>query len=108
MVVERPDAIDPNYISENVKSAVEKALSDAFSFDTRSFGQAVTASEISVTAQAVEGVVAVDLDKLYFDGAAATSHERLPANVAHWEGNQIKPAELLTVNPDGIKLTAMK
>ncbi len=106
--VEAKILIDPNYISENVKSAVEKALSDAFSFDTRSFGQAVTASEISVTAQAVEGVVAVDLDKLYFDGAAATSHERLPANVAHWEGNQIKPAELLTVNPDGIKLTAMK
>jgi hypothetical protein len=106
--VEAKILIDPDYLFDDVKSAVEKALSDAFSFDTRAFGQAVTASEISVTAQAIEGVVAVDLDKLYFDGATAAPHERLPANVAHWEGNQIKPAELLTVNADGIKLTEMK
>ena len=100
--------IDPDYLFEDVKAAVEKALTDAFSFDTRSFGQAVTASEVSVTAQAVAGVVAVDLDKLYFDGTAAATDERLPANTAHWEGNQIKPAELLTVNPNGISLTEMK
>jgi hypothetical protein len=106
--VEAKILIDSDYLFEDVSSTVEKALADAFSFDTRAFGQAVTASEISVTAQAVAGVIAVDLDKLYFDGATALPHERLPANVAHWEGNQIKPAELLTVNADGIKLTEMK
>ncbi len=100
--------VDEDYLFDDVKTAVETALANAFSFDTRSFGQAVTASEIDVTAQAVEGVVAVDLDKLYFDGATALAHDRLPANVAHWEGNQIKPAELLTVNENGIKLTEMK
>ena len=100
--------IDPDYLFEDVKGAVELALIDAFSFENRSFGQAVTGSEISVTAQAVAGVVAVDLDKLYFDGGAATPHERLAANVANWQGNQIQPAELLTVNAAGIKLTEMK
>ena len=100
--------IDSDYLFDDVKNAVEKALANAFSFDKRAFGQAVTASEVDVIAQAVAGVVAVDLDKLYFDGASPLPHERLPANVAHWEGNQIKPAELLTVNADGIKLTEMK
>lgn len=106
--VEAKILINPDYLFEDVKSAVEKALIDAFSFGNRSFGQAVTASEVSVTAQAVDGVDAVDLDKLYFDGATAIPHDRLPANVAHWEGNQIKPAELLTVNAGGIILTEMK
>jgi predicted phage baseplate assembly protein len=100
--------IDPDYLFEDVKNAVQKALADAFSFETRSFGQAVTVSEVDVTAQAVAGVVAVDIDKLYFDDASPSTNERLPADVAHWEGNQIKPAELLTVNANRIKLTEMR
>ena len=36
-----------------------------------------------------------------------SSDERLAANIARWVGNQILPAELLTVNPTGITLTQM-
>jgi hypothetical protein len=100
--------IDPDYLFNDVQTGVEQALTAAFSFDSRSFGQAVTGSEIIATCQAVAGVVAVDLDKLYFHGKSSIQHDQLPANIAHWEANQIKPAELLTVNPSGIKLTEMK
>lgn len=99
--------INPDFLFDDVKTAVEKALTDAFSFDNRSFGQAITSSEVIATAQAVEGVVAVDLDRLYFDGTVAAPHERLATHIAHWEANQIKPAELLTLNTSGIKLTEM-
>jgi hypothetical protein len=99
--------IDPDYLFDLVQAAVLQALTDAFSFARRAFGQAVTASEIIATAQSVAGVTAVDLDKLYFEGLTPAWHERLPANVAHWELNQVKPAELLTVNPEGILLTEM-
>lgn len=104
--VEAKLLIDAAYLFENVTAAVKQALVDAFSFENRSFGQAVASSEIIAVAQAVAGVVAVDLDKLYFDGTS-TPQERLPARVAHWQINQIKPAELLTINPSGIKLTEM-
>ncbi len=97
--------IDPDYLVVEVQAAVETSLIEAFAFASRSFGQAVTASEVIAITQGVAGVVAVDLDKLYFDGATAGLHQRLPANIAHWEVNKIKPAELLTLNADGIKLT---
>jgi len=105
--------IDPDYLFEDVKSSVTKALVDGFSFAPRSFGQAVTASEIIVTAQAVAGVVAVDLEQLYFFDPSDPKHslpaanERLAAQIAHWQGNQILPAELLTINPGGITVSEM-
>ena len=57
--------VDPDYLQDLVLAAVEKALRDAFSFDARAFGQPVTQSEVIATMQAVPGVVAVDLYKLY-------------------------------------------
>ncbi len=98
--------VDSAYVFENVENAVAQALVEAFSFANRSFGQAITASEIIAVAQKVAGVVAVDLDKLHFHGSSSLQ-QRLPAGIAQWQGHQIKPAELLTINPDGIKLTPM-
>lgn len=106
--VEAKLLIDPDFMVDQVKSAVTKALIAEFSFERRAFGQAVTSSEVIAVAQGVAGVVAVDLDKLSFDPPGMPALERLPANVARWTGNQIAPAELLTVNPDRILLTEMK
>lgn len=50
---------------EDVRSSVEQALKDAFSFESRDFGQAVTISEVMSVIQGVEGVEAVDIDYLY-------------------------------------------
>ena len=57
--------LKPDYEPEKVLTVVEKALRSAFSFDARAFGQAVTASEVMAIIQAVDGVVAAEVTKLY-------------------------------------------
>jgi hypothetical protein len=57
--------IHPDYLTDKVLAAVVKALQDAFSFSERQFGQGVRYSEVVAVIQAVEGVIAVDIDKLY-------------------------------------------
>jgi hypothetical protein len=48
-----------------VIAAAKAALLQRFMFENRQFGQAVTAAEAIVTLQAVEGMIAVDLDALH-------------------------------------------
>jgi len=57
-------AIDPDRLAEGVLPAADAALRSAFSFERRSFGQAVAQSEVEAVLQEVEGVVGVDLNKL--------------------------------------------
>ena len=97
------------YLTDKVRVAVTSAVLSAFSFRRRSFGQAVTKSELLAVMQAVEGVDAVDLDKLYFSSSGATLQDRLPARTAGWNQShsQVRPAELLLVNPREIQLTEM-
>lgn len=99
--------VDRHFLTADVLAEVNNALVVAFSFAAREFGQAVTESEVAATMQQVEGVVAIDLDYLYFSSQLAASNPRLPAHTAHWSLQTIAPAELLTVNPHGIALTAM-
>ena len=99
--------VDRSYIAEDVFSAIKTALSNTFSFEKRSFGQAVTQSEIYATIQKVRGVVALDLDGLYFTSENADVAPRLPQSMAEWEVALKKPARLLIVNPQGITLTEM-
>jgi hypothetical protein len=96
--------VDDAYVATDVLVAVEAALLTAFSFAARGFGQAVTLGEILAVMQAVTGVVAVDLDAL--GGRDPFAFPRLPARTARWEGGVIRPAELLTIDPAGLILTA--
>ena len=80
----------------------------AFSFEERAFGQAVTASEILALMQQVEGVVAVDLEKL--DGNDPFIAPRLIARIARWEEiptREIKAAQLLLLDPEGVTLNEL-
>lgn len=95
--------VDEAYVAEDVVAAVEGALLGTFSFEARAFGQDVTTSEVLAAMQDVEGVVAVDLDAL--GGEDPFDVARLPARPARREAGAIEPAELLTVDPDGIVLT---
>lgn len=99
--------VDSRYIAENVHTAVRTALLKTFSFEKRSFGQAVTQSEVYATIQKIEGVVAMDLDGLHFTSATVDAYPRLPQFMADWEVALNKPARLLTLNPQGITLTEM-
>lgn len=97
-----------DYIAEDVLASAEIALLEKFSFEKRSFGQAVTASELMSVIQQIDGIVAVDLDELHFTSHRTDLYDRLPESISDWEVTRDKPARLLTVNPKGITLLAIK
>jgi hypothetical protein len=104
--------VDPRYKAEEVLLEVEEALEEAFAFDQRSFGQAVTAAEVITVIQQIEGVIATDLDDLYLHASGASAGQadpatRLLAARARWCDGTIQPAQLLLINPVGITLTEM-
>jgi len=100
-------AVDPEFDAKEVFANLIAALAERFSFATRNFGQAVTSSEVFAAAQAVPGVIAIDLDKLYFAGEPAILRARLPAHSAWLDATGMHPAELLTLAADAISLTPM-
>jgi hypothetical protein len=99
--------VDSQYSTPDVLVAVSGALTEAFSFDPRQFGQAVLKSEVLAVIQDVQGVVAVDLDALYLSTQASALNVTLEARRAARDGAAIAPAELLTVHPAGITLVEM-
>jgi hypothetical protein len=93
--------VDQDFESEHVLAAISQALRTQFSFEARTFGQPVMLSEVIAVIQAVPGVVALDVDKLYrSDAGVATLEQRLLAElpVVLSTGDAI-PAELLTLDP---------
>jgi predicted phage baseplate assembly protein len=101
--------VDRQYVASAVLASVQQAVADEMSFERRELGEAVTASQVVAAMQRVAGVVAVDLDQLYFDGQPAQLNLRLPVRVATWDeaAGNVQPAELLTVHPQGIELSEL-
>jgi len=97
--------IHPDYLEDKVISSVQESLIANYNFESRSFGQVVTPSEIIATMQSVEGVVAVDLDKLNGQNPFSAEHFRLVSSIAKWESDAIKPAELLLIDENNIDIT---
>jgi predicted phage baseplate assembly protein len=97
--------INPDYQQDKVIAAVTDALRTGFSFDARAFGQGVALSQVVAGMQAVPGVDAVDVTKLYRVGDAAELNARLPAAMpqAGSEGT-VQAAELLILDPGPIDL----
>ena len=100
----------PRYVAETVIAQVAAALTEAFSFENRTFAQAVTAAEILTLIQSVPGVIATNLTNLYFttDSTGPSQPEApafLPATPARFQGGAIQPAQLLLLNPLGVTLT---
>ncbi|VVB95195.1 Uncharacterised protein [uncultured archaeon] len=100
--------IDPRFINDKVLAAIKSALEKTFSFENRSFGQAATASEINTVIQDVEGVIYVDIEKLYKSTGFSALNQILTASRAFLDdmGN-IRSAELLLIKPGGITLTVI-
>jgi hypothetical protein len=100
----------PRYLPQLVIAQVSDALKQAFSFENRSFAQAVTTAEIIALIQSVPGVMATDLTQLYFttDTSGPSQVEPppfLPSVPAGFQGSTIRPAQLLLLNPLGVALT---
>jgi len=97
--------VNSDYLFEDVSADVIAALTEAFSFGSRSFGQGVTPSEVIAVMQQVEGVVYVDLEKLDGKNPFSKDFFLLPARIARWENDTIKPAELLLIDTNNITIT---
>ncbi len=99
--------VKTGYLKDKVTAAVKNALIDHFSFEKRSFGQSVAASEVIALIQSVNGVEMVDLDLLQ---EGNQSGDVLTAHKALWDNglDNSLAAELLTINPQGIELNALE
>lgn len=99
----------PDYTDETVLPAVRAALSEAFSFLRRGYGQSVSGSEVLSVIQRVPGIERVDLERLrsHPGGSVAGPDGRLRARGARWQGSQIQPAQLLLIDPADVVLTEL-
>lgn len=96
--------VDDAYVAEDVLAAVSTALRDAFAFERRSFGQAVSGAEILAIIHSAAGVIGVDLDALWFAAedeppisTKAPASWVLPARAARWTSAGVEQAELLVL-----------
>ncbi|NEO36293.1 MAG: hypothetical protein F6J90_08150 [Moorea sp. SIOASIH] len=99
--------VDYRYRSDLVLSEVKTLLVSAFAFEQRTFGQGVTAAEVTALIQGVDGVQAVNLEALYLTGTTQELKSSLEARLAIWnsETKQALPAQLLLLNSqDGVNL----
>jgi hypothetical protein len=124
----------PRYKDDAVRSSIKTALLATFSFDNRSFGQAVTDSEITRTIQDIPGVISVqnvrirklsapkgdyrelegdhpDYDILY--GGETFFHpdidlKRIRAALARYFAGTIECTEILQISQDGITINGVK
>lgn len=98
--------IDPRRISTRVLADAHNALINAFSLTRRDLGQDVTPAEVIQVLQQVPGVIAALL--LQLKRVSAPDVETLvtlPANLARFEANVIRPAQLLLIDPQEVVLT---
>jgi hypothetical protein len=95
---------DPAYEAKTVLAAVEAVLRAHFTFEARELSQPVQQSDVIAVAQAVPGVVAVDITHLYggtqpLAQTAVSNQVRLLASRMSVQGGVAQPAELLTLHP---------
>ncbi len=92
---------DPDFDGKQVFADVEAALREQFSFEARALGAPVQQSEVIAVAQAVRGVVAVDLDFFYRPrpGQDPSREVRLLAARMHLKAGVPVGDEILTLSP---------
>jgi predicted phage baseplate assembly protein len=89
-------------VATDVLAAVKSALAAEFSFDSRSFGQPVFASEVVACVQNVTGVVAMTLDDFDYTKAPAGTgapKDVLTAAAPTLAAGSLVGAQLLTLEP---------
>ena len=95
--------VSEEYLAEKVLAAVEEKLREEFSFDARSFGQAVGFSEVVAVMHRVDGVFAVDVDQFYPSEGSPDVKPRIGAI----RPSAMAAARLVTLDPRPVKLEEM-
>lgn len=93
--------VSDDFSGEAVLAGVQERLRDAFSFETRQFGQSVALSEVIAAMHTVQGVQAVHMTQLYRvdDQGAPSLQTELPAMAPQSDGSGGSlGAELLTLD----------
>ena len=100
--------VHPDYVADTVLTAIHNDLRLRYAFDAREFGQPVALSQVVAATQAVPGVVAVDIDKLYRTNAPvpALSPRLIADRPAMGADGLVQAAELLLL--DEPSLTNLK
>jgi hypothetical protein len=100
--------IDPDYLPAKVVDAVTQKLRDSFSFAHREFGQPVMLSEVVAIIQNVEGVLSVNVTKLYRFDQTPGGNSPLMAAAPESGAVTAAGAELLLLSPHGIALEVLR
>ncbi|MBK8048276.1 MAG: putative baseplate assembly protein [Anaerolineales bacterium] len=101
---------DPDFLADAIQAGVTDALVSAFAFEARGFGQPVTLSEVMAVIQAVDGVIGVDVNKLMRNDLPGIDGLKQPLPSAApiaGSGLSVAPAELLLIDPGGIKINVV-
>lgn len=100
--------VAPDRLPEKVRAEVEAVLRARYSFDAREFGQPVHLSEAIGLMQNVSGVVSVTVTDFRRPDLNATPIvlNHLPAARPQLNGNSVVAAEMLTLDPSPVPLTA--
>jgi hypothetical protein len=93
-------AVDPAFEADIVLAGVESALRKAYSFESRGFGAPVHSSEITSIVHDVDGIVAVDLDRLYAGPIPLLLHRLGAQRAAAAPDGTALPAGVLLLHPD--------
>jgi hypothetical protein len=104
--------IHPDYQRDVVIAAVDKALHERFSFESREFGQPVTQGEVIAAIQRVPGIVSVDLNVLDLTDPDSTAapilQPHLTAALPEAGASGVPtPAELLMLDPRPVELEVL-
>lgn len=98
--------VRPDFAADEVLERAEAALRQAFSAQVRTFGQDVTAAEVIASLQAVTGVEAVILGRLYLGRRTIDAPGNgdpvpiLEARSARVEDGVIRKAQVLVLSPE--------
>jgi predicted phage baseplate assembly protein len=99
--------VDPAHLPDKVLAEIELNLREAFSFESRSFGQPVNLSEVMLVIHNVDGVIAADVDELYRSDLEPRHNQRISAAFPIPGDDEILPAELLTLDPRPVDLEVL-
>ena len=104
--------VDSRYETPTVEMAIRLAMQETFSLENRNFGQDVTPSEVTSIFHSVEGVVAADIDDIYWVEMGPSESPPVPVDKltgvrARLVGGIIEPAELVLIDPAEIHIGEM-